>query len=97
MDDLAVAILRHEIGRHFEIVDEQHIVADAEPGFHAVGDGAGRDRVSDQARRHRGFFLAFFQQGLLDPVTVADPAGDEVVELVRRHLLVRGPSADPQA
>src|SRR6516162_9343845 len=28
---------------------------------------------------------------------VADPAGNEVVELVRRHLFARGAPADPQA
>src|ERR1700751_1809614 len=50
-----------------------------------------------QAPRDRGFLLALFQQGLVDSVPVADPAGDEVIELVRRHPLVRRPAANPQA
>jgi len=80
-----------------KVINEQHVVADTEPGLHAVGNRAGRDRVFEQALWDRGFLIPLFQQGRFDPMPIADPAGDEVVELVRRHLLARRPPADPQA
>ncbi len=95
-DELAVAILRHEIGRHLEVVDEQHVVANAERRFHAIGDGTGGNRLRDQPRRDHGFLVGFLDQGFDEPVAIADPAGDEVVELVRRNALVGGAAADPQ-
>src|ERR1700736_5853382 len=45
VDNLSVTVLRREIGGRFQIVDEQHIVTDAEPSFHPVGDGAGGNRL----------------------------------------------------
>ena len=42
-----------------------------------------------------GFFVGFLDQGFNEAVAVADPAGDEIIELVRRHTFIGGPAADP--
>src|SRR5437868_8627681 len=96
VNDFAVLVFRYEIGRDFEIENEQHVIADAELVFHAIGDGTGRNRMAGEALRERGFFFTLFQQGLLEPVPVADAAGDEVVELVGRDPLIGSAPADPQ-
>src|SRR6516162_6989151 len=97
VDKLSVTIFWQEVRRHFEIKDKQHIVAYAKRGLHPVRDCTRRNSLAHQARRDRGLFLALFQQGVADPVLVADAAGNEVVELIRSHLLGWGSAPDPQA
>src|SRR5439155_8264715 len=75
---------------------KQHIVADAELRFHAIGDRADRPCSLYQRPRDAGLLLGLLDQGRSDAIAVADPAGDEVVELVRRDPLVRRAPADPQ-
>src|SRR5215469_472567 len=94
IDDLAVPVLRYEVSRHFEIVHEQHVIADPEPSLHPVRDGASGNRLAHQARRDRGLLLTLFQQSLTDPMLVADPAGNKVVELVWCNLLAWGSTPD---
>src|SRR5205823_14475570 len=51
MNDFAVLVFRYEIGRYFEIENEQHVIADAELVFHAIGDGTGPNRMAGEALR----------------------------------------------
>ena len=65
--------------------------------LHAIGDGADRHGVGDERTPACPPPPRLLDQGLEQAVAVADAAGDEVVELVGRHLLVGGAPADPQA
>ena len=65
-------------------------------GLHQIADRAGRPRPRDERGRDPAFLLGLLVQRRDDAVAVADAAGDDVVELVRRDPLVRRAAADPQ-
>ena len=96
MHDLAVTVLWREIGRQFKVIDEQHVVADADIRSHQIADRASRTCLRDEWGRDPALLLRFFEQRLDDAVTVADAAGDNVVEFVGRDALIRRAAADPQ-
>ena len=95
-DDLAIAVLRLERVRQFDIVDKQHIVADAELGLHAIGDGADRHGILHQEFGDAALLLTLLDERLVDAVAVSHAAGDDVVELVGRDALVGRAAADPE-
>src|SRR5205085_463297 len=95
-DDLAIAVLRLERVRQFDVVDKQHIVADAELGLHAIGDGADRHGILHQEFGDAALLLTLLDERLVDAVAVSHAAGDDVVELVGRDALVGRAAADPE-
>ena len=58
----AVAVVRTEVGRQFQIVVVEGVGADAVFGLRGVADDADRTRLSRQRFRNGRFFVAFFDE-----------------------------------
>jgi hypothetical protein len=94
--NLAVMVLRHEIGRQFQIIDEDRVVAQAGIELHTVAQRPAGPRPARQFLRHRGLF-----RRLLDEIVEwlhagRQAAGHQVVELVGLDRPVGGAAADPK-
>ena len=91
----AVAVVRTEVGRQFQIVVVEGVGADAVFGLRGVADDADRACLSRQRFRNGRFFVAFFDEVGKDADAVGDAARSYLIQFARLNAFRRSAARNP--